>query len=147
MRNRRVLILPALAAILLLAVSPGVTQQPLKQVGYINLKFSTLAAGVGFTWGQGSLFFQGKQIPVKVTGMNVAAVGFSEVTAIGRVFNLTKPEDIQGTYLEAGAGIAVAEGVKGLLARNEKGVVIDLSATQKGVSLNIGPGGFTLTLR
>jgi hypothetical protein len=144
---KRTMILAVLMVLVLLTAVPGTTQAPLKQVGYINLKFSTLAAGVGFTWGQGSLFFRGKQIPVKVTGMNVAAVGFSEVTAIGRVFNLTKPEDIQGTYLEAGAGIAVSEGVKGLLARNEKGVVIDLSATQKGVSLNIGPGGFTLTLR
>jgi hypothetical protein len=54
--------------------------------------------------------------------------------------------DITGTYAEAGAGIAVVGGVKGLLAKNERGVVIDLTATQKGVSFNLGGGGFTITM-
>lgn len=145
--KRSKILLVALAALVLLAAVPGATQETMPQVGYINLKFTSLAVGIGVTWGDGSLFFQGQTVPVKLSGMGIAAVGFSEVTAVGRVFNLKNPSDIAGTYVEAGAGIAIAEGVKGLLARNEKGVVIDLSASQKGVSLNIGPGGFTIVLK
>jgi hypothetical protein len=62
------------------------------------------------------------------------------------VYNLKQPADIAGTYGAVGGGIAIAGGVKGVLAKNGKGVVIDLVASQKGVSINIGGGGFTITM-
>lgn len=65
---------------------------------------------------------------------------------MGDVYNLTKPSDVAGTYVGISGGIAIAGGVKGVLARNEKGVVIDLKAPQQGVSLNLGTDGFTISM-
>ena len=44
-------------------------------------------------------------------------------------------------------GIAIVGGVKGVLAQNGSGVVLDLRARQKGVSLDLGREGFTITMR
>jgi len=41
--------------------------------------------------------------------------------------------DIEGTYARAGAGIAVGDGVKGVVVTNEKGVELSLSGTQVGI--------------
>jgi hypothetical protein len=145
MPKHKLLVL-ALVFPLIFAVSAG-AQEKLYQVGTINLEATSVAAGLGVSWGKGWLAFQGKNYPIKVEGLNIAAVGISRVNAIGDVYNLTKPGDLEGTYMAGGAGIALAGGVKGLLARNQKGVVIDLVASQTGVSLNLGGEGFTIKMK
>lgn len=133
--------------ILGLTVLPlGAKQKPLAPVGEITFEASSLGVGATFTWGRGWLNFRGKTYPIKIEGLGIVGLGYSRVNAIGKVYNLKTPMDITGTYAQAGAGIAVVGGVKGLLAKNERGVVIDLTAVQKGVSFNLGGGGFTITM-
>jgi|UniRef100_A0A7C5AND9 hypothetical protein len=127
--------------VLLLAAKP----KPLSPVGEITFEASSLGVGATFTWGRGWLTFKGKKYPIKIEGLGIVGVGYSKIDAIGKVYNLHHPMDLSGTYVQAGAGIAVVGGVKGLLARNERGVVIDLTARQKGVSFNLGGGGFTIS--
>jgi hypothetical protein len=145
---RKVLVLAVAALCLGTVVSVGAQQQekPLYPIGYINFEYTNVAAGIGVSWGKGWLAFEGKNYPIKVEGLGIAAVGISKVNAVGNVYNLEKPADIVGTYGAVGGGIAIAGGVKGVLAKNGKGVVIDLVASQKGVSINIGGGGFTITM-
>lgn len=121
-------------------------EKPLSPVGEITFEASSLGVGATFTWGRGWLTFKGKTYPIKIEGLGIVGVGYSKVNAIGKVYNLHHPMDITGTYVQAGAGIAVVGGVKGLLAKNERGVVIDLTAMQKGVSFNLGGGGFTISM-
>ena len=73
------------------------------------------------------------------------AVGVSELEGVGAVYNLKKTEDIYGTYTKASAGIAILGGGKGTVMKNAKGVVIDVSATQKGVSVNLGIGSLEIS--
>lgn len=142
--SRKILLAIVLVA---LAVLPlAAKQKPLSPVGEIRFEASSLGVGATFTWGRGWLTFQGKTYPIKIEGLGIVGVGFTKVNAIGKVYNLKTPMDITGTFAEAGAGIAVVGGVKGLLAKNERGVVIDLTAEQKGVSFNLGGGGFTIHL-
>ncbi len=136
-----VLLMAGLMALLLAA-----RQRPLTPVGEITFEASSLGVGATFTWGRGWLTFKGKTYPIKIEGLGIVGVGYSKINAIGKVYNLKNPMDITGTYVQAGAGIAVVGGVKGLLAKNERGVVIDLTAMQKGVSFNLGGGGFTITM-
>jgi hypothetical protein len=137
----------ALAVSLVLTAAFLEAQDKPYPVGTIRLEATAIAAGVGFSWGKGTLTFQGKDYPISVEGLDVAAVGISKVSANGDVFNLNSPNDIVGTYVAGGAGIAIVGGAKGQLARNEKGVVIDLVAAQKGVALNLGPSGFTIKMK
>ena len=121
-------------------------KKPLHPVGQITFEATSVGVGATFSWGRGWLTFKGKRYPIKVEGLALVGVGLSQVRAHGKVYNLKKPMDITGTYAEAGAGIALVGGAKGFVAKNEQGVVIELTAEQKGVSFNLGGGTFTITM-
>lgn len=149
MINYRKILLLTLAAVCMVAVvSVGAQQdKPVYPVGSLSFETTSIAAGVGVSWGKGIFAFQGKQYPINIKGLGIGTVGIAKVNTIGDVYNLTKPSDVAGTYVGISGGLAIAGGVKGVLARNEKGVVIDLRATQQGVSLNLGTDGFTISMK
>ena len=132
---------------LLLSVSPLPAAKPLPAVGHVSIELKGVGAIFGVSWGHGVLWFKGKKYPFRVEGLSLGDVGFAKIKARGKVYNLKKPLDITGTYGALGAGVALAGGVAGLAMQNERGVVIDLSATQEGVKLNLGPQGLTITMR
>lgn len=145
---RRILLLGLAVVCVVAVVSAGAQQdKPVYPVGSIAFETTSIAAGVGVSWGNGLFAFQGKQYPISIKGLGLGTVGVAKVNAIGDVYNLTKPSDVVGTYVGITGGIAIAGGVKGILARNEKGVVVDLRATQQGVSLNLGTDGFTISMQ
>ena len=43
----------------------------------LQLREGSVAAGIGFSWGGGTLTFRGKRYPVKVDGLSVGSVGIS----------------------------------------------------------------------
>lgn len=149
MINYRKIFLLTLAVVCAVAVASAGAQQdkPVYPVGSIAFETTSIAAGVGVSWGNGTFAFQGKQYPIDIKGLGIGAVGIAKVNAVGDVYNLTNPSDVAGTYMGITGGIAVAGGVKGILARNEKGVVVDIRATQQGVSLNLGTDGFTIAIK
>ncbi len=138
-------ILAVLLGVLMLAGPAAAAQKPMAPVGQITFEATSLGVGATISWGKGWLTFRGKSYPILVQGLGVVGVGLAQVKAKGEVYNLKKPEDIVGDYAEAGAGIALVGGVKGFLAKSQKGVVIDLSAEQTGVSFNLGGGAFTIS--
>ncbi len=148
--NRHRLVILALVFLLLAPVSPAAGQaqrKPLHPVADISVEFTGVAVGVGVSWGSGVLKFKGKSYPLRVEGLSLGDVGYAKVFARGKVYNLHHAYDISGTYGALGAGVALAEGVAGLTMRNERGVIIDLAATQEGVKLNLGPQGLTIKLK
>lgn len=112
----------------------------------IELSGGSVALGIGYTWGSGKLVFQGKQYLLNVSGLSIADVGVSNYTATGSVYNLKKPEDIEGTYAGVTAGATVAGGVSGAAMRNQNGVLIQLSATREGLQFTFAPAGIKITL-
>jgi len=114
--------------------------------GTIELSGGSVAVGIGYSWGSGKLVFQGKQYTLKVSGLSIADVGVSDYTAAGSVYNLKKPEDIEGTYAAATAGATVGGGVSGAAMRNQNGVLIQLSATRQGLQFTFAPAGIKLSL-
>jgi hypothetical protein len=131
MRTNRILLSLAMAAFLLLAVTPGVAQGPYYAVGAVSVDMTTVAAGVGASWGSGVLRF--------------GNVGVSSINAVGNVYNMNSLSQFAGNYAAVGAGITLAGGVAGLKMQNQSGVIINLYAVQQGVQLNIGPQGFTIS--
>jgi hypothetical protein len=147
MRTNRILLSLALAAVFLLAVTPGVAQGPYYSVGSVSIDMMSVGAGVGFSSGSGVLMFKGRRLLFKIDGLSVGNVGVSSINAVGNVYNMTSVSQFPGNYAAAGAGIALAGGVAGLKMQNQSGVIINLYAVQQGVQLNIGPQGFTISMR
>ena len=147
MRTNRILLSLAMAAFLLLAVTPGVAQGPFYPVGSVSINMTSVAVGVGVSSGSGVLRFNGKLYNFKISGLSVGNVGVANITAVGNVYNMTDVSQFPGNYAAAGAGVALVNGVAGLTLQNQRGAVINLSALQQGVQLNIGPQGFTITMQ
>ena len=147
MRTHRMLLSLVMAGLLLFAAAAARAEEgPIYPVGEITLEAMQMAAGVGYSWGDGVMKFQGKEYRFTVQGLNIAAVGFSKINAVGDVYNLKTAADLAGNYVAVSAGLSLAKGVAGLTMRNDKGVVINLRSAQQGVQLNMGVDGFSIKM-
>ena len=113
----------------------------------LQLREGSIAAGIGFSWGGGTLTYRGKRYPVKVDGLSVGSVGISRATASGSVYNLKSLNDFNGTYTAVGAGAAVAGGGSIATMQNQNGVRINLRATTQGVKFTLGAAGVSLQVQ
>ena len=143
---RRVLIgLVALGA--LVASIGGLAGAQTKKVdGTVELTEGSVAAGIGFSWGKGTLTYQGKKYPVKVEGLTVGEVGINRATASGKVYDLKKLADFSGNYTAGGVGATVGGGAGATVMRNQNGVVIEMTSTTQGASLKLAASGIRLTV-
>ena len=110
----------------------------------LSLEGGTVAAGVGFVWGSGTLDFGGTTHKVKVSGLSILDVGAAKISASGSVYNLKNIADMDGTYTSFAAGATVAGGGGVAYLRNQNGVVIRLDSTTEGLRLNLSASGVTL---
>jgi hypothetical protein len=85
LHTKLALVLVLITGILVGVSSAGAEQMP---SGTIELSGGSVAAGVGYTWGNGTLIFEGKKYPIKVQGLSIVRVGVSDYTASGAVYNL-----------------------------------------------------------
>lgn len=115
--------------------------------GTITLVQESVAVGIGFSWGSGTLTYKGKKYPFDVNGMSVVSVGVNRAEASGKVFDLRKLSDFNGTYSAVTAEGTVGAGGSATTMRNENGVTINLLAVTKGLSFKLAPEGVTLTLK
>jgi hypothetical protein len=145
MHKNKILIGLALTAFLLVGVTPGLAQKTYYPIGTVSIDMTSVAAGIGYSSGSGTLRFQGKTYIFKIDGLSVGNVGISSINAVGNVYNMRSVSQFPGNYAALGAGISLAGGVAGLNLENSSGVIINLYAVQQGVQLNIGPQGFTIS--
>src|SRR2546428_458023 len=112
----------------------------------LNLSGGSVAGGIGYSWGNGTLSYNGKTYPVKIEGLSVGAAGVTRVTAKADVFNLARIEDFAGNYAAVGIGATVGGGGGATVLRNQHGVEIALLSTTQGASVMVGVEGIRLTL-
>jgi hypothetical protein len=113
----------------------------------IELESTSVAAGVGVSWGNGKLHYKGKTYNLEVDGLTVGSVGASSIKAKGDVYHLSKLEDFDGNYAAVVGGATVGGGGGGLAMKNQNGVVVELVATTQGVSLTAGVSGVKLAIK
>jgi len=113
----------------------------------LKLSAGSVAAGVGVSWGGGTLTYQGKDYPISVTGLSVGDVGATKIEASGKVYGLKKLEDFDGNYTGVAAGATVAGGGSVTSMRNQNGVTVDLVATTQGVKFALGGGGVSMSIK
>jgi len=112
----------------------------------LELSQGSVAAGIGFSWGSGTLTYLGRQYPVKVRGLSLGEVGITWGNAKGIVFGLKKLQDFSGTYAAGGAGGAVFGGGESIIMKNGNGVVVELTNSTGGVNLKLAASGVWLSL-
>ncbi len=123
---------------------PGVTG-PVS--GTVSMSARGAALGVGYTWGDGTLRYGGRQYRFSVNGITVADVGFSRVAGTGRVYNLHRLQDFSGTYAAATGEATLVNGIGGQVLRNGNGVEIRVDQVTRGARLQGSADGIKLTLR
>ena len=114
--------------------------------GTLVLSGGSVAAGIGYTWGHGELKVQDHAQKFSIKGISVVDVGAAKFNASGNVYNLKNLADFSGTYVAAGAGAAVVNGVSAVYLRNEHGVVIKFIADQEGLRFNLSADGVRISL-
>ena len=112
----------------------------------LELTGGAVAAGIGYSWGSGTLTFQGKKYPLKVSGLSIVNVGASEYTASGVVLHLAQVSDISGNYVAGEAGATLAGGGSLMSMKNDRGVVINMTTTRTGLQLTLAPTGMKIEL-
>ncbi len=149
MKRSRVLTWISLLVVGLFAFSPGLVFASCMQMpcdGTVQLQACSVAAGVGMTWGNGDLTYNGKDYQFRIDGLSVGSVGIKNATALGKVYNLTNVADFAGNYVAVAAGMTVGGGGGSRIMRNENGVIIELTSTNQGVDFTLGPQGVKVTL-
>ena len=134
----------ALAVVVLVAGTAIAQEKP-----DATLVFSggSVAAGIGFSWGSGTLTYNGKEYPFSVEGLSVGSVGASSVTASGDVFNLKALEDFNGNYTAATAQATIGGGAGATAMQNQKSVVLKIVSTTQGLDFKFAADGVKLTLK
>jgi hypothetical protein len=122
------------------AANPGANE------GTVTFSGGAVALGIGYQWGNGTLTFQGRQYPFRMSGLSVVDVGASTVTGSGTVRNLRRVADFSGNYVAGTAGATIAGGGSVTALQNQNGVVIDSIATSQGARLTLAPQGVSITL-
>lgn len=113
----------------------------------IDLTGGTIAAGIGYVWGNGHLTYKGVRHGFKLSGIAIVDVGASHITASGVVYHLRGLRDFAGNYTTVSAGLTVAGGGSAVILRNQHGVVIKLLATAEGLRFNLSADGVNIKLK
>jgi hypothetical protein len=116
---------------------------------YVWLSGGSVAIGIGYSWGHGTLYNSKdqKQYKFKISGVSVADVGAAGLNAEGEVYNLASPADLSGNYSAVTAGVTIIEGGSVAYLKNDNGVVIKLHSQTGGLRFNLSANGMHITLQ
>ena len=113
----------------------------------IEFSGGSVAAGIGVSWGRGTLHYQGKEYPFRLNGLHVLDIGAQGIEGTGEIYHLAKVEDFNGTYGAASAGATLASyGGAAASMENSNGVVIHFHSETEGLELTAALGGVSIRL-
>ena len=144
---KRFALLTVLMLALFLCLSGLAVAQDKEPDATLELTQGQVAVGIGWSWGEGTLTYQGNKYPVTVKGLSVIDVGITKATAFGKIYGLKKLEDFDGNYTSATAEGTLGGGAGATKMKNQNGVVIDLFTTTQGLNLKLAPSGVQLMLK
>jgi hypothetical protein len=113
----------------------------------VVLNAGSIAAGIGYTWGNGDLTYNNQMHQFSISGVSLVDAGAANITATGNVYNLNKLSDFAGNYVAASAGLTIAGGGSAAYLKNEHGVIIKLVSTTVGLRFNLAAGGISVKLK
>ncbi len=134
-------------ALAMTAVLAGAALAQDKPDATVTFSGGSVAAGIGYSWGSGTLTYNGQDYPLSVDGLAVGAVGASSFTAVGSVYNLKKLEDFNGNFTAASAQATVGGGAGTTAMKNQNGVVIQLVSTTQGIDFKLAASGVKINIK
>jgi hypothetical protein len=105
-----------------------------------------VAVLLGGSWGSGVLHYKGYDYNFGLSGLRLAGLGGSSVSGSAKVYNLTRPEDLNGVYAGPGIGLTVAGGGSVATVLNQNGVRLDVVSTSKGLNAWLGARGIRIDI-
>jgi hypothetical protein len=129
-------------------VQPAVGASAQQNAPDATLVFSggDIAAGIGFSWADGTLTYQGRPYSFHANGLSIADVGAMSVSASGEVYNLRNIADFNGTYAAVSAGATIGGGGGIAYLRNQNGVVIKINSTSQGLNFHLATDGLRMRI-
>jgi hypothetical protein len=109
----------------------------------------SVAEGIGLTWGEGVLTYQGKEHPFSFHAsgrLRDVDVKMTAAELSGQVFNLKNLEDFNGNY-KAGDNENTPIGGTRATVKNQKGVVVNLMSNVEGRKFSITREGIDIELK
>lgn len=131
----------ALIAVAVLTLAAGPARAAEDTTGTVTIETMSVAAGLGYVWGKGTLEFRGQRYPFTVKDFNIVDVGVSKQVARGEVYNLKNPEDFEGTFMAAVASGTLGAGAGAAAMQNQKHVRMALTATNVGLNFSLAHQG------
>jgi hypothetical protein len=141
-----------LAALLLQPALAGESKKAAATTGEpsatLELASEQMRLIMGGSAGKGVLHFQGKDyaFTFKSSSAGVGARAVTSVSAVGRVYGLTRIEDFEGKYTSVVKSVVTGTSEAKATYTSEKGVTIDVRGTVKGAGLSLGGGMATIKL-
>jgi len=114
-------------------------------VGDVSMKMSYFGVGIGFQNGNATVKLNGKTGHFKVSGLHFLGGGISQFKGTGKVIGAKTLDDVVGEYSVTRASIAALVGGVSFNLVSDKGITIDISATNLGVDFSAGPGTITFS--
>jgi len=138
----------AIAGALALCVASARGDEKKTPDATVEFSGGSVAAGVGYSWGSGTLTYKGVKYPISVSGLSAGATaGATTITASGSVYNLSKIDDFDGNYTSVGTGATVGGGAGVVTMKNQNGVVIDSVSTTQGLKLSLDAAGVKIKVK
>lgn len=136
----------AALAIILAAVSAAPAFAAPPPVANITFHGGSVAFVAGVAWGSGRMHYAGHRYGLKVNGISLGGIGATSYDAVGEVYNLHNPSDIEGAYAAVEASATAGAGAGEIDMKNDKGVEIRAHSTSAGLKLQLGGSGVQIKL-
>ena len=134
----------------LLLVSNNLSALAAEPAGTIKITTRMVAPGIGLSWGDGILTYQGQEIPFAFQANGLFRNVDENITAAelsGQVFNLNNAADFAGNYQKVEEKDPDAGAGSNATMRNEKGVVVSLVSTIAGRKFNLSREGLKVEFK
>ena len=112
----------------------------------VQMTGTTVAAGIGYGWGHGTITYHGTEHAFCVHGVSVGDVGIAHIHAEGLVFHMNHLHDFPGRYYAGSIGVAVIGGESTVLLKNRNGVTLQLESKENGLRFNISAAGLRIAM-
>jgi hypothetical protein len=129
-----------------LVPKPAMAQEEVEPSAKVLMETSSVAAGIGLSWGNGRLRFNGREYRFTIDGVTLVDFGISKASAVGEVYNLTDVAKFQGNYVAIEASFALGGGMGAISLRNPHGVFMRLNSATQGARLQLGSSGINIKL-
>ena len=125
----------------------GLVRPAQAATGSIYMRIDSAGFIIGASGGHGTLTFRGQSYPLSIGGVSAGlTIGVSVTELVGVAYHLHNASDIQGTYSQFGAGVAVAGGAEVARLSNSRGVTLRLRGKQVGFMFSVDLSGMSISL-